>query len=52
VFNIFNHPNFGSPNNTIFNGTATAPALNANAGVITTTNGFMRQMQFGIRLIF
>ncbi len=52
VFNALNHPNFGMPNATVFGGSAVAPVLNPTAGVITTTSGFMRQMQFGVRLVF
>ena len=48
VFDIFNHPNFGNPTNT----------LNAAFGVITSTRfptgdfGSSRQMAFALKLIF
>ncbi len=50
VFNIFNHPNFGLPNNTNF--LATTGAANAQAGRITTTANDPRQMQFGLKISF
>ncbi len=47
-FNIVNHPNFASPNATVFSGTA----ANASAGLITTLATTPRQIQFGLKLIF
>jgi hypothetical protein len=58
VFNLFNHPNFGSPNNGL-----TADHLDANGvpipgtgnfGTITTLNPgvSMRQLQLSVKLIF
>jgi hypothetical protein len=47
-FNILNHPNFASPNATVFSGTA----ANASAGLITTLATTPRQIQFGLKLIF
>jgi hypothetical protein len=47
-FNIMNHPNFGSPNQTVFSGTT----ANASAGLITTLATTPRQIQFGLKLIF
>jgi hypothetical protein len=48
VFNVVNHPNFGPPNSTVFaNG-----AINASAGLITTTATTAREIQIGLKLIF
>ena len=47
-FNILNHPNFGVPNDTVFSGTA----LNASAGLITSTATNSRQIQFALKLMF
>jgi hypothetical protein len=47
-FNAFNHPNFGTPNATVFSGTS----YSGSAGLITTTANFSRQIQFGLKLIF
>ena len=53
LFNVFNHPNFALPSGQVFNGTPTAQggAL-PTAGEITATSGFMRQMQFGLKIVF
>ena len=62
-FNIFNHPNFGVPNRTVYTGTLTnGPLANgtsgpvenpqANAGQITTTANTARQVQLALRFIF
>ena len=47
-FNILNHPNFGTPNATVFSGGAT----NASAGLITALATTPRQIQFGLKAIF
>ena len=47
-FNALNHPNFGTPNPVAFSGTA----INASAGIITSTATTSRQIQFGLKLIF
>ncbi|HTX34445.1 MAG TPA: carboxypeptidase regulatory-like domain-containing protein [Bryobacteraceae bacterium] len=47
-FNILNHPNFGTPNATVFS----SGAINASAGLITTLATTPRQIQFGLKLIF
>jgi len=47
-FNILNHPNFGTPNQTVFSGTA----FNASAGLITSTPTTSRQIQFALKLMF
>ncbi len=48
VFNIFNHPNFGLPNDSVF----TASGPNPTAGQITTQVGTARQIQLGLKFIF
>ncbi len=56
LFNIFNHPNFGVPNETAFNAgsftTSFAATPNATAGQITSIIGNARQTQFSLKLIF
>ncbi|HVO98567.1 MAG TPA: carboxypeptidase regulatory-like domain-containing protein [Bryobacteraceae bacterium] len=47
-FNALNHPNFGTPNATVFAGTA----FNPSAGLVTTTTTTSRQIQFGLKLVF
>jgi hypothetical protein len=47
-FNLLNHPNFGTPNATVFSGTTYSPS----AGIITSTATTSRQIQFGLKLIF
>jgi hypothetical protein len=47
-FNVLNHPNFGTPNATVFSSGAISPS----AGLITTTATTSRQIQFGLKLIF
>ncbi|HYR85005.1 MAG TPA: TonB-dependent receptor [Terriglobia bacterium] len=52
VFNILNHPNFGPPtlaNSQIFDSTG---ALNANAGLLTSTTTSARQIQFALKFIW
>ncbi|HWC98351.1 MAG TPA: carboxypeptidase regulatory-like domain-containing protein [Candidatus Sulfopaludibacter sp.] len=48
LFNVLNHVNLGTPNATVFSGTAT----NAAAGLITTLATTPRQIQFGLKLTF
>jgi hypothetical protein len=50
-FNIFNHENFGNPNNNIFSASGN---FNASAGTITASNPGTtpRQIQFGLKLTF
>jgi hypothetical protein len=45
LFNAFNHPNFGQPDNLIDDGPGAA-------GVVTSLSSPMRQIQFGLRLAF
>ncbi len=58
-FNVFNHTNLTTPNETTFaaapsllNGVYTPPALSPTAGVITATATTSRQIQFGVKLLF
>jgi hypothetical protein len=48
AFNIFNHPNFASPNPVVFSGNN----YNSSAGSITTTSNASRQIQFALKLLF
>ena len=47
-FNVLNHPNFASPNQTVFSGTA----YNASVGLITATATTSREIQFALKLMF
>jgi hypothetical protein len=47
-FNVINHVNLGTPNATVFSGSA----YNASAGLITTLATTPRQIQFGLKLAF
>jgi len=53
IFNIFNHPNFGLPDNTVLlqapNGGAT---VSPTAGRITSTNTSSRQIQLALKFTF
>ena len=48
AFNLLNHANFGTPNPVVFSGTSYGPST----GVITSTNGTSRQIQFALKLQF
>jgi hypothetical protein len=48
LFNLLNRTNLGTPNATVFSGTA----VSASAGLITTLATTPRQVQFGLKLIF
>ena len=48
AFNIFNHPNFGTPNPVTFSGNN----YSSSAGVITATSTTSRQIQFALKLLF
>jgi len=48
AFNLFNHPNFSSPNPIVFSGNN----YSSSAGVITTTSTYSRQIQFALKLMF
>jgi hypothetical protein len=47
-FNVLNHPNFNTPNTTVFS----SGAISASAGLITATSTTSRQIQLGLKLIF
>ncbi len=47
AFNLFNHSNFGAPNNVAFSGAA----ISASAGAITSA-ATSRQIQFALKLMF
>jgi hypothetical protein len=47
-FNIFNHPNFASPNPVVFSGNN----YSSSAGAITATSNASRQIQFALKLLF
>jgi hypothetical protein len=55
-FNLMNHTNYASPNQTVFTntGSATAPVYvnNPTAGLITSLATTPRQIQFGLKLMF
>jgi hypothetical protein len=48
AFNIFNHPNFSSPNPVTFSGNNPS----SSAGVITATSTTSRQIQFALKVLF
>ncbi|HWF11642.1 MAG TPA: TonB-dependent receptor [Bryobacteraceae bacterium] len=53
AFNIFNHPDFNSPNPSLFTLGATGSAIpNPLAGQITSTVNAPRQIQFALKLLF
>ena len=47
-FNALNRANLGTPNATVFSGTAVSPS----AGLITSTATTSRQIQFGMKIVF
>lgn len=55
-FNLMNHPNYASPNQTVFTntGSATQPSyvINPTAGLINNLATSPRQIQFGLKLSF
>jgi outer membrane receptor protein involved in Fe transport len=57
VFNLFNHPNFATPNTTVFAGNGPAAggvveAPLANAGQILSTRTRSRQIQLALKMLF
>lgn len=54
AFNLFNHPNFGLPNQNIFSGVGPGNVgiVNPTAGQITTTVGTSRQLQVALKFRF
>ena len=55
-FNLMNHTNYASPNQTVFTNTGTAAApnytVNPTAGLISGLATTPRQIQFGLKLMF
>jgi outer membrane receptor protein involved in Fe transport len=52
TFNIFNHPNFGVPNQANRTALQSTGIVNPSAGAILTTVTTSRQIQFGLKLTF
>jgi hypothetical protein len=56
AFNVLNHPNWGMPSLNILSGAARpglpSTAAHQNFGVITSTQGAMRQLQLGLKYSF
>lgn len=48
-FNVLNHPNFAVPTTATF---SQGGSINTNAGRITSTTTFQRQIQFGLKVMF
>jgi nucleoside recognition membrane protein YjiH len=53
LFNAFNHVNFNAPGSGVFV-TASGPTgrPSGSAGLITSTQGSPRKVQFGLKLVF
>lgn len=54
AFNLFNHPNFGLPNQTLYTAVSATGAgvVNPTAGQITNTIGSSRELQFALKFKF
>jgi len=52
AFNVFNHTNFGLPNQVVFQGNSSSSSYSESAGQITSTANFSRQIQFALKLLF
>ena len=52
AFNVFNHTNFGLPNQVVFTGNTSNYSYGESAGQITSTANFSRQIQFALKLMF
>ena len=61
AFNVFNHTNFGLPNQVVFQGNSSnlascaqldQPPCSGSAGQITSTANYSRQIQFALKLLF
>jgi hypothetical protein len=52
MFNIFNHPNFGVPNQANRTALLSTGMANPSAGAILSTVTTSRQIQFGLKLTF
>ncbi|MGH9611292.1 MAG: hypothetical protein ACRD34_16630 [Bryobacteraceae bacterium] len=50
AFNVANHPNFNTPNLTVFSAAGAPPS--GSAGVITSTSTTSRQIQVAAKLIW
>ena len=51
-FNVFNHTNFGLPNQLVFQGNPSSYTYSDSAGQITSTASYSRQIQFALKLLF
>jgi hypothetical protein len=49
-FNLFNRPNFGTPNAVVFSSASATPS--PTAGVISSTATTSRQVQFGVKVLW
>ena len=49
---VFNHTNFGLPNQVVFQGNTSNYSYSSSAGEITQTATTSRQIQFALKLIF
>ena len=52
AFNVFNHTNFGLPNQVVFQGNSASYSYSESAGQITSTANYSRQIQFALKLLF
>jgi hypothetical protein len=54
AFNLFNHANFGLPNQTLYTAVSASGAgvVNPTAGQITNTVGTSRELQFAVKFKF
>ena len=52
AFNVFNHTNFGLPNQVVFSGNPSNYSYSGAAGEITSTANTSRQIQFALKLLF
>ena len=54
LYNLLNHPNFSNPATSVYKYTTASnvASFSTNAGLITSTKGTSRQLQFGLKVIF
>jgi len=52
AFNVFNHTNFGLPNQIVFQGNSSNYSYSGSAGEITQAATTSRQIQFALKLLF
>ena len=52
IFNIFNHPNFATPDASVFAGTDPATILTTAGKIFPPTVSTSRQIQFGLKIMF